>query len=220
MDINLKSNSIFVFDLDDTLYAEIDFLKSAYRHIDGLIYPYLKKNIYAEMWWHYQKKENVFQWIIDQYKTIIPELTMDTLLSEYRGHLPEIKLADGAFDLLQELKARDVPLGIITDGRSNTQRNKLKALNILHYFDDIIISEEFGSEKPSESNYKFFTDKYPNSEVYFLGDNTSKDFIVPQKLKWITICVLDKGENIHKQDAKILPELDYYISSFAEIQLK
>lgn len=220
MVINLKPNSFFVFDLDDTLYAEIDFLKSAYHHISQKVSPYLKKNIFEEMWWHYQKKKNVFQWLIDQYQNELPELTMDWLLSEYREHFPEIQLANGAYNLLEELKGRDVRLGIITDGRSITQRNKLKALNILSYFDDIIISEEFGSEKPSERNYTFFTKKYPQAEFYFLGDNTSKDFIIPHKLKWITICVLDQGENIHKQEVENLSIIDYCISSFDEIHLK
>ena len=30
-------NKVFVFDLDDTLYKEIDFLRSAYREIAGII---------------------------------------------------------------------------------------------------------------------------------------------------------------------------------------
>ncbi|RYG63103.1 hypothetical protein EON64_16615, partial [archaeon] len=41
MDIQLNPRSFFVFDLDDTLYQEIDFLRSAYRHISGVLAPSL-----------------------------------------------------------------------------------------------------------------------------------------------------------------------------------
>lgn len=32
------------------------------------------------------------------------------------------------------------------------------------------------------------------------GDNLRKDFITPNKLGWKTICLLDDGRNIHRQD--------------------
>ncbi|RYG28810.1 MAG: hypothetical protein EOO01_39190, partial [Chitinophagaceae bacterium] len=67
MDIRINSNSFFVFDLDDTLYQEIDFLNSAYKHIADTLAPDLKKNIYDEMIERYHRKENVFGWIMEQY---------------------------------------------------------------------------------------------------------------------------------------------------------
>ena len=43
-------NKIFIFDLDDTLYKEIDFLYSAYREIAGWIeLKFSLKEIYAFM---------------------------------------------------------------------------------------------------------------------------------------------------------------------------
>jgi len=41
--------SVVVFDLDDTLYKEVNFVYSAYEHLAKLFYPYLKKDIHAEM---------------------------------------------------------------------------------------------------------------------------------------------------------------------------
>jgi putative hydrolase of the HAD superfamily len=219
MVINLRPNSFFVFDLDDTLFLEIDFLKSAYRHISKMIFPRLNKDIFEEMWERYQNKENVFQWLMNQYRDQIPELTIDRLLTEYREHNPDIEPTEGVADFLAESNRRNVLMAIITDGRSLTQRNKLKALNILPYFKDIIISEEFGSEKPDKRNYIYFTEKYPQAEFYFFGDNTSKDFLTPHKLGWTTICIKDSGYNIHKQEIAKQPTPDFVISSFKEIFL-
>jgi len=39
---------------------------------------------------------------------------------------------------------------------------------------------------------------YPGKEFWFIGDNTSKDFIVPEKLGWRTICLANCGDNIHQ----------------------
>ena len=88
---------------------------------------------------------------------------------------------------------------LITDRHSVTQRNKIKALNIDTLFDLIIISEEFGSEKPNPKNFEAFN-KFNTIEKYYIGDNTSKDFIAPNALGWTTICLPDNGNNIHMQD--------------------
>ena len=110
-------------------------------------------------------------------------------------------------------------MGIITDGRSVTQRNKIEALGLEDTFDDIIISEEFGSSKPSEENYLYFEKKYGNSNFTYIGDNTVKDFVTPNSLGWNTLCLLDDGNNIHKQNLDLNP--DYLakknFSSFKEL---
>jgi putative hydrolase of the HAD superfamily len=219
MTIHLNSNQFFIFDLDDTLFQEIDFLKSAYRTIAKELSPNIGSDIYEEMWTRYRNKQDVFGWIISQFSSLLPNYTAQDLLKRYREHLPEIRLNREAESFIIRLREKNIPLGLITDGRSITQRNKLKALGIEDYFADIIISEEFGSEKPDKRNFLYFEDKYPKKQFWFIGDNTSKDFIVPIDLGWKTICIKDSGNNIHPQrfDLQAVPE--YCISSFAEIRL-
>jgi len=50
-------NKVVVFDLDDTLYKEIDFLKSAYSYIARLTSneKALEEDIYQLMWNTYRK---------------------------------------------------------------------------------------------------------------------------------------------------------------------
>ncbi len=220
MTIKLSAQTFFVFDLDDTLYQEADYLWSAYRSIAHQLLPYTDGDISDWMMQLYADKQNVFAAIIDKYATSIPaSITLQHLLAHYRGHIPAIKLAEGIIKFLDHLKASNIPMGIITDGRSITQRNKLKALGIEHYFQDIIISEEFGSEKPDPRNYRYYHDKYPGKDFYFVGDNTTKDFIVPAQLGWQTICIKNPGNNIHHQDIGRLPPGAHIISSFSEIEL-
>ncbi len=95
---------------------------------------------------------------------------------------------------------------MITDGRTITQKNKLFALGINNLFEKIIISEDFGSEKPSILNYQIFEETFPDNHFSYIGDNTKKDFIAPAKLGWKMYCIKDDNSNIHKQDLTKLPK--------------
>jgi len=219
MQIKIDQRSFFVFDLDDTIFQEIDFLKSGYSNIAAKLAEFINADIYAEMIEKYQNKENVFEWILNQHEEKLPHVTMKWLIKEYREHIPHIELSKKTNIFFQKLKVSKVPMGLITDGRSITQRNKLKALGIENYFTDIIISEEFGSEKPDERNYLYFQNRYPGLNFYFFGDNTSKDFIVPKKLGWKTICIKNSGYHIHTQSFDKEPVPDSIITGFEEIEI-
>ncbi|MEN3324135.1 HAD family hydrolase [Mariniflexile soesokkakense] len=196
-----KSKFIIVFDLDDTLYNEIDFLKSAYKEISSFLSNRINissKLILSQMLDWYNDGLNVFDNIIKTYR--LENLTVHDLIYVYRNHKPEIVLTYSSRKLLDNIKSKTYKQGLITDGRSIQQRNKISALGLSEYFDDLIISEEFGSEKPCMNNYQHFIEKYGDSYDYvYIADNISKDFISPNILGWTTICLLDNGKNIHKQ---------------------
>lgn len=219
MQIKVTPKTFFVFDLDDTLFSELEFLKSGYRYIAAELKAETDTDIYEEMFGRYQAKENVFDWLLNTYSEDYPELSKESLLKKYREHEPSIKLTDINLSFLNKVGILGIPCGLITDGRSITQRNKLAALGIADIFKEIIISEEFGSEKPHPNNFDHFEANYPGSEFYFFGDNTAKDFVVPAKLGWITVCLKNAGENIHEQDFTRQPVPDYIIDSFSEITL-
>lgn len=216
-------NKVVIFDLDDTLYNEIDFLISAYNEIS--IFLSIKKGvdksqneIFEYMLRSYIDKKNTFEQVISFLQ--IESTTVFDLLDIYRNHTPNICLSDNTKEVLDYLIDQNFILGIITDGRSIQQRNKIKALNLEKYLSEIIISEEFGSEKPNLENYKFFETKFPNSNFTYIGDNMNKDFIAPNELNWNTICLLDNGRNIHRQNLSLSPLYlpKNYIKNIIEIK--
>lgn len=216
----MKTNKVVVFDLDDTLYNEIDYLKSAYSEISDKISKLIiieKKIIYKDLLYFYYSKANPFKKIISKYS--IP-LDVNDLLVLYRNHKPNLVLTQDRLELFRYLKHINIPIGLMTDGRSVQQRNKLEALNISSFFSEILISEEFGSEKPSLENYKHFENKFGDASYYYIGDNICKDFVTANKLNWTTICLIDNGLNIHKQDKEV-PDINYFaqfrITSFKDI---
>lgn len=183
-----------VFDLDDTLYKEVDFLKSAYREIARQIKI---PEAYQLMWNTWQNKGDAFETLFSKYDI---ELKKSDLLDIYRYHKPEIELSAGVREFLELLCEAGYYVGILTDGRTITQTNKLEALDILKYIwpEDIVISEAFGSEKPNLKNYRHFMKN--GQECIYIADNPQKDFIAPNLLGWKTVCLLDDGRNIHQQN--------------------
>ncbi|MFD1613966.1 HAD family hydrolase [Gelatiniphilus marinus] len=217
-----KSNLIIVFDLDDTLYNEIDFLESAFVEIAGFLSTKLNKSanqILTEMLSYYNNKQNAFKEVLA--KNHLTDVDVEYLLKIYRNHLPNISLTNQNKKLLEHLKGRVHKLGVITDGRSTQQRNKIKALGLADFFDDVIISEEFGSEKPNVANYEYYTNKYGNGFNYvYIGDNTKKDFVAPNALGWTSLCLLDNGKNIHAQNLNLNPDKTptYTINNLTQIK--
>jgi putative hydrolase of the HAD superfamily len=210
----LPSSKIFVFDLDDTLYSERDF------EISGIefVYNYFSvKHIKLDTILNERKN-----WIEQIINCSNNQISLQMVLDIYRNHIPSIRLYKDAKVLLERLLSQEIDMSLITDGRSITQRNKLRALGIESYFKNIIISEEVKSEKPSEYNFRMVMNNKHAENFVYIADNPNKDFITPNKLGWTSICLLDRGQNIHKQNFNISNEYlpHYFINSFDEIVLK
>ena len=219
MIIKVDKNTYFVFDLDDTLYPEEDYLKSAYHAIAIEISNETSKSLYNKMVQIHSSGGNTFEYLLKKF----PEknLSLEKLLYLYHTHYPDISLREGVLEMLFEIKKRDGKVGIITDGRSVTQRNKIKALGLENLVDKLIISEEFGHEKPASLLYESFMGHDADLQFYYVGDNVCKDFITPKKLAWCCIGVLDK-KSIHKQNLsefanEYLPH--FFINKFTEIEI-
>lgn len=196
-------SDVVVFDLDDTLYKEVDFVRSGFSAIASYVG---KDGIAVELFEQWKRGQNALQWLIDV--TDI-ECEIPDLLHVYRTHLPSIKLESSVEDMLDKLKQEGKVLGMITDGRSITQRHKIEALGLYRWItdDNLVISEEFGSEKPDMANYEYFMSRYPVANYFYVGDNTAKDFVSPNILGWHTICIKDDGRNIHSQTFDV--DIDY-----------
>lgn len=201
---------VICFDLDDTLYKEIDYLKSAYREIAAYAVEHchsradssfvLSGKAYDEMLMAYEEGNNAFN-RLNEFLGI--DLPVSEYLRIYRCHKPNLSLSDDVVSVLNSLKPSGCIIGLITDGRSIQQRNKIEALGLNQWIkdEDVVISEELGCEKPSSANYEYFMRRYPESEIFmYVGDNLEKDFITPNVLDWQTVCLKDDGRNIHKQN--------------------
>ena len=120
-------------------------------------------------------------------KNINQENKKNEILNIYRTHMPHIKLYDGVIELIKSLKNRGLKVGLITDGRSKSQRNKITALKLENLFDDIIVTDELGGvqfRKPNDISFRILQCKWRMSfeDMIYVGDNFEKDFIAPKQL--------------------------------------
>ena len=170
---------VVVFDLDDTLYKEIDFLKSGYWKVAELVakqYGCDGRAIYDQLLKWYYNGENAFACLNEEYGfgNLINEY-----LDIYRYHHPTITLSDKTKDTLSNLKEEDIVLGIITDGREITQKQKVKALGLEEWIplEMVEINEDKKYFKPNHWSYDRMmlkcNEKYPNSDFafFYVGDN-------------------------------------------------
>ncbi len=217
MDIRVDQHTAIAFDLDDTLYNEIEFLKSAYASIARELDPDNWRALYILMFSLYRSKLDVFDIIGRKYKA-----DKEALIQKYRHHRPDIQLFEGALEVIRQIKNKKGRIAIITDGRKVTQMNKIHALGLADLVDEIVISEAIGTEKPHEKNFKVLHEALNLDVYYYIADNLKKDFITPRSLGWQTIGIVDNGLNIHFENYKYLDgkhEPHQYFSTYKELRI-
>lgn len=206
MDCNFNYHGpVVVFDLDDTLFRERDFCRSGFKQIERILvkskgsgYIGISKRMDTLL----RRKENYFDWLENLLgENVIPYVT------HYRAHRPHCLIpAKGVEEVFENLNKHGIPIAIITDGRSVTQRRKIEALGLYKYINpiDILISEETGADKKSAENFRTIVRHYPEaSSFFYVADNASKDFMMANLLGWTTCRVPYNPDNVHSNlDAK------------------
>lgn len=169
-----------IFDLDDTLYSEKEYIRSGYK----VLSDYLGGG-YEEKLWNYFKAGKPA--IDEVLKELGRETQKETFLQIYRCHKPVIHLYDGVSEFLEDLRRKDIKIGIITDGRPEGQNNKIKVLGLKQLVNDIIITDQLGGiqfRKPCDIAFRIIQTRWklPASQIIYVGDNSIKDFQAPQQL--------------------------------------
>ena len=179
-----------IFDLDDTLYSEKEYVRSGFSAIAKIL-PEIQ-NAEEKLYSLFESGKPAIDYLLRSEKIYSDEL-MEECLNAYRTHTPDIHLYDGVRELLLRLRKEGYMLGIITDGRPDGQRAKISVLGLDTLVHEIIITDELGgieARKPSDKAFllmherlnKISGEKIDYSEMCYVGDNTAKDFIAPVSL--------------------------------------
>ena len=172
-----------IFDLDDTLFSEKLYVRSGYQAVASA-FPQVD-NMAGRLWTAFEAGFPAIDYVLEKERLFSPE-NKAKALSVYRNHVPKIELYPGVRRLLECL-SKEKKLGMITDGRPEGQRAKIKALQIDCYFEKIIVTDELGGpefRKPNEVAFRLMQQTFgvPFDKMVYIGDNIKKDFIAPQKL--------------------------------------
>lgn len=214
-----QSDQVVVFDLDDTLYKERDYVSSG---VAAVIKQCQALGLIDQL-----REDQPFVPDIVGGKFIdalcehlgLSARLQQSLLWMYRLHEPSICLDEATRAALQNICAKVKSIAIITDGRAASQRLKIKALGL----NDIpaFVSEEFEFGKPAPDMFLAVERRWPGCRYAYVGDNTSKDFVAPNALGWLTVGLRDDGSNIHRQrrHTEVMPAYlpRAWVQTFAEL---
>jgi putative hydrolase of the HAD superfamily len=188
-----------VFDLDDTLYDEIDFCRSGFRaaakFIGTLSDRHSPDEIFAAIWDCFitGNHTSTFDAALDRLGIPYDLNVIGKLVAIYRTHTPTLALPAESRATLDALKGK-YTLGLLTDGYLPTQRLKVQALGIEDYFAAIVYTEELGRQfwKPSPRGFERLMEllRAQPEQMVYVGDNEAKDFIAPNQLGMLTIQLL------------------------------
>ncbi|WP_161998238.1 YjjG family noncanonical pyrimidine nucleotidase [Silvanigrella paludirubra] len=186
--------SLVFFDADDTLF---DFSKSqeiAFResishfnisyHTDRLYYEYKKSN--KELWAKLEQGSiNADELRLLRFKNIFEthKINQDPkIFGDY--YIEKISksthLIPYALQICQFIKSLNIKIGIITNGFTDTQKNRFEKSELFPFFDSITISQETGFRKPQPEIFEIALKKHLNikkEEVLMIGDNLHADIL-------------------------------------------
>lgn len=213
-----------IFDLDDTLISERQYIESGYRHIAALLscdIGITKDNIYEDLISLLEQSPiNVFNRLLVKYNINFTQDKIMDLVNEYRNHFPSISFYEDVKPCLEQLKEKEIKTGIITDGYSISQKQKLKAVKADDYFNEIIITDDLGREywKPHPKAFELIKDRLSVEfdEMIYVGDNPEKDFYISSVYPLTTIRIHRKGIYKNKRYKDEVRE-KYHIFSLNEL---
>lgn len=202
-----------LFDLDDTLYRERDFVDQSFRSVAKVMAGYLsakgkpgrgqglpgesEEELFGQMieLMEQEGRGEIFNRLCERYDVDIP---VQELVKIYRETKPVLELYPDGEELLGWLEDRKIKTGLITDGNAAVQRNKIEALGLDRRLDVVLASYDLGLRKPDKGVYVYCLEKLecrPEEAVY-IGDNPLKDFIGARKLGMKTVRII-RPEGLH-----------------------
>ena len=190
--------NLVIFDLDDVLYPEWEYVISGFRVVSKEIFSKTKDQemIVSKMIEIYKKNpKHVFDELFSilNKNSIEKEKFVNKMINVYRNHNPSISLYSDVIAVLKKLKNNDIKTAIITDGHKESQKLKINSLHLEGKIDKIIITDSLGPNKkfwkPHPHAFEMVLEKFNVNPINscYIADNPKKDFEGPTKLGMHTI---------------------------------
>jgi putative hydrolase of the HAD superfamily len=193
-----------VFDVDDTLYLERDYVLSGFQAVGSWAADWLEiEDFFGACRKEFEsgRRSTIFnQALASRGQDPAPEL-VSCLVELYRSHKPRIHLAPDAAEAIGQLSGR-FPIAVISDGPLASQSRKADALGLRSIASPVVLTEAFGARfrKPNIHAFAHVAERVPARRYVYVADNPAKDFAGPNQLGWATVRVRRPG-SLHESVA-------------------
>lgn len=218
-----RAASAVVFDLDDTLYLERDYVLSGLQAVDGWARAQLGLEGLGERMrarFAVGERTRLFDRALADLGRDAPPALIARMLGVYRQHRPLIALAPDALAWLRSPPA-GTAVAVITDGWLDAQKRKVRALGLHRLGVRVAVcTDRWGRAawKPSPRAFLHVQAALglAPERLTYVGDNPDKDFHAPARLGWRTVRVA-RADGLHRDAtcADVAP--DRVIVSLAEM---
>lgn len=215
---------LFVFDLDDTLYLEKDYVKSGFTAVNShLVSSHDIYGFYDKAWNRFinGEKKYIFNNVLYDINYEENTLLVEELVKIYREHKPDIKLLDDAKWALNFYSKRHA-ISLLSDGYLKSQKNKVESLKIEKYFKKVYYTDYWGREfwKPNSFVFRELQKDFSKTydEFVYISDNPLKDFIATNKLGWKSICIKRESGIYNEVDIPSNGKPNIIINSLYELE--
>jgi putative hydrolase of the HAD superfamily len=187
---------VVVFDVDDTLYLERDYVRSGFRAVGEVVGELVGYSGFAEVAWKLfleGRRGDIFDAALIRLGLPDGHLEIGELVEVYRTHEPEIQMLDDSHEVLVDARRAGFHLAVVTDGPAASQRAKVAALELEGLVDLVVVTEELGAGmgKPHPAAFvrveSFFGCR--GADLTYIADNPTKDFSAPKDRGWRTVRV-------------------------------
>lgn len=198
----MARGSCIVFDLDDTLYLERDYVRSGFAAVAARLAIELgAASWFDSLWGLFESGERgkTFDRLLAEKGHGNDPLLVNSLVALYRNHAPAIHILDDAEACMSQLRGL-TPMAVVTDGPIESQVRKADALGVGLWAAPVIYTAALGADfgKPHPRAFALAQESHraePQRCVY-VADNPAKDFVGPRRLGWRTVRVR-RPEGLH-----------------------
>lgn len=188
---------VVAFDLDDTLYPELDFVRSGFQSVARYVAELSGESwlaLYQELLQSLEVDGRGRQFDVILATRGLAHVTVSDLVNLYRTHDPSLQLPESSSRALAEIRKAGHLVFVVTDGDPGVQRAKIGALGLSEMIDGAIYTWDEGAEagKPSPRGFERLLEQVslPPSRLIYVGDNPIKDFIAVRRAGGRSIRVL------------------------------
>jgi putative hydrolase of the HAD superfamily len=209
-----------IFDLDDTLYLEGDYVRSGFTAIaqwlvsknprrDGRSLKWVLMDYEWDLWNEFNTDpEHAFEHYAQKWLNknpnsgMFPEELAGMMTEIFRSSQPEIQPCADVTKTLTRL-SQHWKLGLLGDGEPTRGQQKLDHLGIAHFFSKVMFAGSNPAwQKPSSDGYGVMIDSLAcrAAESIYVADDPTRDFDGPCELGMRTVRVRRPGSRCEAQE--------------------